>query len=144
MAVTDLYLAYSVASLNPGSVTIQPASGTIYSFKRGTIASNVPNAGIGYSYFTISMLGLVQPFYTVPPTGTAATNPFQVAILSFSEAGVSGGHAQNIGALTHFTSNAIPFAAINNGTPLTITYTNSYTGTYNVNFGYTLVGVSLT
>jgi hypothetical protein len=140
MAVTDLYLAYSVASLSSGSVTIQPASGTIYSFKRGTITSYVPAVGIGFSHFTISMLGLSQLFYTVATGGNPVATTFQFAMLSFSEAGVNG--TTTGGA--YFTGNAIQFAAINNGTPLTIAYTNSYSGTYNVNFGYTLVGVSLT
>ena len=129
MAVKDFFLDGSIAS--NATLTIQPASGTIYSFKRGNMFTSSNNitirhrgAGIYYGYVTIANV-----------TGAKTmTEHSSFITLVFSEAGVTG---YNTGPFP-LIANATPFAAISN---------SNYVDIVNAPFAvayYTLVGVSIT
>ena len=125
MAVTEFFLTGSVAA----NVTIQPAVGTVYSFKRGLI--------LNHNQFQIG-LGAATGFYW-QATNFAATPAAQQLFkqFTFNEAGYS---IWNDAAAVPVTvrQSPSPFAAISRAID---TIVERYSGgtTY-----YTLLGVSMT
>ena len=132
MAVRDLFLDGTIES--GATATIQPASGTIYSFKRGNIHLAL---NMGGAYFTIVQRN--QPwyaYYTISANlGSATMWPVSAfRTIVFSEAGVTGVQWSPTAALITYTT---PFTAISNGNYVNIASVSATSY-------YTLVGVSIT
>lgn len=121
MAVSQLILSGSIAS---GSVLIQPASGTIYSLKRGLISSN---ASGGKCSIAVGGVGVW------PITGLSTNEFFSY---SFSEAGLIVHGSPTTSPYTAPSSSL--FSAISNSSGHYIVRQTSGT------VQYSLVGVSLT
>lgn len=119
MAVTDLFLTGTVTS---ATTTIQPASGTVYSFKRG----NVTSSDVGTNNTRIRTGNLDWYF------GNATT---RFTNLAFSESGVFITQGSATAAVN---ANSIPFVAVSNALTVGVAADSGITT------NYTLVGVSMT
>lgn len=110
MAVTDFFLDGNAS----GTVTIQPASGTVYTFKRGVINNSSGN-------ITITFRGSLTWTYAMS-SGGAAQSGF--TYLVFSEAGF---HAYGPNTPFFYTSaNVTPLASVSNTNYVTITNSPFY------------------
>jgi hypothetical protein len=119
MAVTDVFLDGAVTA----NTTIQPSSGTVYTFKRGNI--NIATFG----YFTISSRNVPWIYGYQGGTEMSAIN-----LLQFSEAGVTVYRSSGVAL---YNPSSTPFSAISNANYVTIGY-------FSNTIHYTLVGASLT
>ena len=131
MAVKDFFLDGTIST--GATVTIQPASGTIYSFKRGSI--------FGDGGVTIEHRNAAQTWYAYNEIAANAGSATTVArsnflTLVFSEAGVTG-YAYSLAVPV--IASTTPFTAISNGN-----YVRMVNGGSGGTAYYTLVGVSIT
>lgn len=135
MAVVDKFLDGTVAAGT--TTTIQPASGTIFSFKRGRIA--VTSGGGSYFYLYIPITFYSSLDYTTS-VGTSGNGNIWIATYSyylFSEAGITAGWVVGNGGVGNRAGTS-PFAAISN------TNTVGISAASNILTYYTMVGVSMT
>jgi hypothetical protein len=107
MAVTDIFLTESPGG---GTVTFQPASGVVWSFKRGNfvgdnLSISLVNASNSASEFSWLQLGVRQP-----DPGGFPTTDVQLRIFTFSESGLQAVSA--FGRAVKGQSH--PFGAISN------------------------------
>jgi hypothetical protein len=140
MAVTDFFLNGTIT--NSTTTTIQPASGTIYTFKRGRVGVE-PGSGGTFSISSLSQSDYTWGIYQSSGVGTpssqyAAISSFSITVYTFSETGITiVATATTIIGTNHGPS---IFSAIANNMPVSI---QSNAG-FGLTTRYTLVGASMT
>jgi hypothetical protein len=131
MAITDVYLQGSSSA----NITIQPSSGTIFTFKRGNIFATQNQSNVGFSFQNANSSNTEIKYFF-----SANTLPFIFWHFSWADGGVSYTGNFNGSQVGTNSAGASPFAAVSNANFITINVTTYSAG----NTRYTMVGAALT